>query len=171
MFLLRATFPLLAACLLALSPAPLSAHGINFLKEAVNGYLVDVGYNVIIITPGSPVVFDFLLWDEEETQTKEVSNVWARIEDRNGRSHLNVNVGQPVFGRLALLYAFPSAGAYTLEVRYERDGEVLAEASFPLTVEASGGSAGTGDSSDFFVGGIFGLLAGGALAYFVLRRR
>jgi hypothetical protein len=169
-------FLILIACIV-FPPLTAYAHGINFLRQAVGSYTVDVGYNVIVVTPRSPVVFDFLLWEgnelesEDEGQAVPVTNVWFRVEDEQGRAQFNANIGQPVFGRLALLYAFPVAGDYTLQVRYEREGNVLTEASFPLTVESDGGTPGTGNSSDFFVGGVFGLLAGGALAYFALRRR
>lgn len=151
------------------------AHGLGqTLTTQIDGYQVDVDYDVPVIEAGVPVRFDFRLWKGEVSagEPASFSGVWLRLDRHAGKGAVNPivfsgNLGQPEFGAPGVTYAFPEEGSYNLFVRFESGKENVAEATFPLSVEE-----GTAPSCSRFphdavlgvIGGtILGLVLGRAL--------
>ena len=70
----------------------------------------------------------------------DFTNVWVRIAPKDGNGILFAGfLYRPEFLLTGMSYAFQKAGQYELTVRFlNKDGEALAEATFPLVVEDSG---------------------------------
>lgn len=134
--------PVLLLALLFVSSAMVHAHGAGAeITDSVNGYIVDIGLSSEGFTAGDLSRFDFVLIDEETGEEVPFSDVWVRINQ--GREvFLATGIHRPELGQTGISYAFPSAGEYQVNIRYQRDGETLAEYTFPVTVTGSseGGS-------------------------------
>lgn len=126
----------LAAILLCVTlclPVVGEAHGFGeSFEEQVGDILVDIGYSTEEFITDTSTIFDFEILDNEGREIA-FTDVWVRIvgEDttvfasgiRNGR-----------LGGSIMTYIFPKAGSYELSARFQKDGEKIAEATFPLVV-------------------------------------
>ncbi|MDP3779454.1 MAG: hypothetical protein Q8R30_05435 [bacterium] len=140
-------------CILITSTAKANGFGIT-LDKAVGDYIVNVDYDALSgIYSGDPVQFAFQLFNKDRSDQPEFEDVWVSITP-TGRGDL---FPQPVFdGGLmgsafppsGMTFVFPYPGSYTLNIRYEKEYKTLAEASFPLEVEA--GSRSVNGQSGFF---------------------
>ncbi len=140
--------------------------GMTFDK-VVGDYTVNVDYDASTgIYSGSPVQFAFQLFNKDRSQQLEFNNVWVSIIPAD-----KGQFAQPVFaGSIAgstfppsgVTFVFPSAGSYTLSLSYEKNNKAIAEATFPLEVQAGDTSTGQKGffsfSSDVFKGAL-GVLA------------
>lgn len=150
--------------------------GMTFDK-VVGDYTVNVDYDASTgIYSGSPVQFAFQLFNKDRSKQLEFNDVWVSI--------IPVDKGQftqPVFaGSIAgstfppsgVTFVFPSAGSYTLSLSYEKDNKTIAEATFPLDVQAGDIAVGQKSffsfSSDVFKGAL-GVLALWLLVWIVRR--
>lgn len=107
--------------------------GADLIKE-INGYTIDIGYEPEIIYAGETVSFDFLL--KKDTLKEEFTDVWVRIT-QDSKSIFATGIHNQDFGGTTLLYEFEKEGNYTLHVRYQKDGESISEAEFPIAVTPS----------------------------------
>ncbi len=107
--------------------------GADLIKE-INGYTIDIGYEPEIIYAGETVSFDFLL--KKDTLKEEFTDVWVRIT-QDSKSIFATGIHNQDFGGTTLLYEFEKEGNYTLHVRYQKDGESITEAEFPIAVTPS----------------------------------
>ena len=115
-----------------------SAHstGASF-EKTVDNYLIDVGYSEVSIQEGTPVRFDFDLFDaQEQTTPKEFSDAWIRISQGN-KTFFAGQLGRPQLGKTGITLVIPEAGEYELYVRYNNDNESVVETIFPLQVEVN----------------------------------
>lgn len=161
---------LLLAVIIAGVPAAASAHVSGASWTAASGdYTADVGYDPAALSAGEPVPFDFSLWrgSAETGEAAQFESVWVRITDEGGDMLLATGIWNRSIGP-ALLYAFPRAGRYTLEVRY-LDGErnEIAEASFPVIAPVQNGT----DETLPYMTGVFAFLAGAALGALFMHAR
>jgi len=116
-------------------PTLVTAHGTGLSYEvAVDPYLVDVGYGTEIPTVGQAVPFDFAL--TEKGETVPYTHVWVTMKGEDGIV-LATSIYNSPYGGPRLSYVFEKPGTYTVFMRYERGSEVLARASFPITVAGS----------------------------------
>lgn len=133
----------IVSLLLFLSPALAFAHGDRPSFEAKAGpYLIDIGYDNIGFRPGEEVVLDFDLFTEsgalafapfttiDVTVTKDERTVLTE-QLTNEPTHI------PTFS-----LTFPQSGEYTLGVSYKQNGEELAFAVFPVSVQENNGAPG-----------------------------
>lgn len=120
----------------ALIPFCVFAHSSGTSYEAdVGEYHVDVGYDPPEIYSGDRIVFDFGTFTTIERDPVEFDYVWVRIRDAE-RTLLATGIAKAEFGPTSLLFVLPDdvVGELTVSVRYQQDGETLAETEFPLTV-------------------------------------
>lgn len=146
---------ILAMFVVAVSGAKANGFGVT-LDKPVGNYIVNVDYDAIAgIYSGDPVQFAFQLFNKDRSEQLDFRDVWVSITP-SGKGAV---FAQPVFdgGILgstfppsSMTFVFPEAGSYILNLRFEKgdktlDEKTLAEASFPLEVQAgsqSGGQAG-----------------------------
>lgn len=164
--ILAAMRRLLLAAFFALLPFGVSAHGLGSTLEAESGdYVVDVGYDAFSLVEDSPVRFSFELLRRGESEEAEFAEVFVRIE-RSGRAVLAAAFPKAEFGETGLTFTFPSAGSYLLSASYSGLEGKIAEASFPLNVEAAEREA-DGKSAALLLAAFLAGLAGGV---FLARR-
>lgn len=140
------------------------AHGFGVtLDRAVGDYIVNVDYDAVTgIYAGSPVQFAFELFNKDRSQQIEFSNVWVSItlagKNTFARPVFDGGIVGSTFPPSSIIFAFPSAGSYTLTLRYEKADKTLAEATFPLDVLPGETTVGQGGffhlNSDVFKGGL-----------------
>lgn len=126
-----------------LLPGAVSSHSLGVSLEATDGQnLIDIGYDPIELTDGTSAVFDMSLKKVDTREAVDFHHVWVRVVQER-QTVLATGVARQELGPTTLVYVFPSAGAYTLEVSYRAiDGTVIASSSFPLTVESSDSRSG-----------------------------
>ena len=153
------------------------AHGVGqSLEKVVGDYSVDIGYDTSPIIAGEAVRFDFNLQKEgvRFDAPPEFQDVWVRIAPQGGEGILFAGyLANLDFALSGMTYVFPRGGTYELAVRFEKDAKIVAETSFPLTVEA-GGAHVSGISGrwpvDAIIAGVGGLLLGSLLAFFFFKK-
>ncbi len=137
------------------------AHAVGqSLEKKVGNYVVDIGYDSLDpnIVAGEPVRFDFLLWNEDRTEVPEFTDVWVRLAPNTPGVTFAGDIFQPQYGPTGINYVFPHGGNYELVVRFQKKGDTLAEAAFPLVVTKGGNERFSKNSmrdlAFAFVGGI-----------------
>lgn len=145
------------------------AHGTGgeFIK-ANNGYTIDIGYDPENFYTGETVDFDFSL--KKDTLEQEFTDVWVRI-NQDTKTVFATGVHNQEIGGTTLLYEFEKEGNYTLHVRYQKDGESLAEAEFPLVISSSQNQAGSNSPNPiaFIIGILFAFVLGTTLGIIIGR--
>jgi hypothetical protein len=115
-----------------------SAHGSSFsFEEIKDGYKIDIGHDEFIAADES-VRFDFALYPEDTStplpEGEELfTDVWVTIT-QNKKPYFAGGIDKPVFGATGFTYAFPKEGEFTLSARFQKDGETVTTAEFPLTI-------------------------------------
>ena len=158
------SFFIVALVFLFVQHAQANGFGVT-LDQQVGDYVVNVDYDAIAgIYSGDAVQFAFQLFNKDRSQQLDFGDVWVSITpEKKGQIF-----SQPVFdGGLVgstfppsgMMFVFPFAGSYTLNLRYEKDNKAIAEASFPLDVRAGSKGVDTGGSffrltNDFFKGAV-----------------
>lgn len=124
------------------------------LDKPVGDYIVNVDYDAVTgIYAGDPVQFAFQLFDKDRSKQIEFGDVWVSVTlaAKGGMFAQPVFDGGIVgssFPPSGMTFVFPASGSYTLNLRYEKNDKAIAEASFPLEVQA--GSQSTGGTGGFF---------------------
>lgn len=158
-------FTLLLACINTRS----YAHGTggDFIKEQ-NGYTIDIGYDPQTFYVGEAVNFDFTL--KKDTLKQEFSDVWVRIT-QDTKTVFATGVHSQDLGGTTLLYEFEKEGNYTLHVRYQKDGENIAEVEFPIIVTPFyfPNASNSPKPITFIMGVLFAFLIGTALGIIIGR--
>jgi len=156
--------------LLALFPAALSAHqtGASF-ETTVGQYLVDVGYDPIAPESGDRLVLDFDIKKADKTRVP-YDYVWVRLL-HGDNSILATGVARADIGPTTILYQLPQdfQGPMTIETRFQRGDDTLAESSSQLPIARGRGTLFSG----WLVPGAVGLIGAGlgALAALYLREK
>ena len=144
-------------------PAFANGLGGERLEKVVGDVIVDIGTDQAA-TPvaGQPIEFDFnLLKSDTREPLMTPTSVGLDIE-HNGKSMANGDLITELPNTF-FFYTFPEGGAYTLKVTFfdaKRTPQVLATASFPLTISASGGKLRLLYVAAIFIGILLGLLVG-----------
>jgi len=145
------------------------AHGTGgeFIKEN-NGYTIDIGYNPEQFYTGETINFDFTL--KKDTLKQEFSDVWVRIT-QDTKTVFATGIHNQDLGGTTLLYKFEKEGNYVLHVRYQKDGESLAETEFPLVISSSQNQAGSNSPNPiaFIIGILFAFVLGTTLGIIIGR--
>lgn len=102
-------------------------------EQVFNQYKVDVGYDPSSFVVGEPVRLDFNVTREQGGQDVDFADVWVRVV-RDETTVFATGVHKPSIGRAGMTFTFPAAGAYSLHVRFEKAGESIVDATFPMTV-------------------------------------
>lgn len=124
---------LLAMAFLAV-PALARAHANGASWEQVfNQYKIDVGYDPARFIVGEPVHYDFNLTHEQGGQDVEFADVWVRVVQGSSTVFAG-GIHKPSVGRAGMTFTFPRAGEYELNVRFEKAGESIVDAAFPIIV-------------------------------------
>jgi hypothetical protein len=155
---------LISFCFAVLLSGSLYAHGTGeSLEKIVGEYNVDIGYDPVMLEAASPSFFDFDLVTEETGERAEFTDIWVRIVESK-QTIFATGVHKPSLDNTTMVYTFPEGGEYEFKVRFQNDGEALAEASFPLTIEKATTGAGLPGfiwlAAGVFVGAIAGFFAG-----------
>jgi len=140
------------------------AHGSGGeLTKEQDGYTFDIGYEPEELSTSEPVNLDFKLL--KDGTPVEFSDVWVRIE-KGTQTIFATGIHKQNLGATTLLYQFPTGGTYTLNVRYQDNGETLSESAFPISITeeivAENNSA-TLFKPAFIFGIIFAFILGAAL--------
>lgn len=154
-------------------PANVSAHGEGMTFSATSTtedgapYIVDVDYADTAIVADTFGRFDFNLFtDAERTKPVPYTDLWVRIEQKNGdkrgRTLYAGSVANAQFGGTGFGIILPEGGQYTMSVRYndaskDKFGETVAEAEFPLEVLRGYDENKFSFGMEFWVGLIVGL--------------
>lgn len=144
------------------------SHGneLEYLEDK-NGYRIDVGYGPVEMYANEPSNFDFrLLKDGRDT---EYTDIWVRII-QDTQTIFATGIHNQDFGGSTLLYEFPKGGEYTVNIRYQNDGETLVESEFPVTIFPSEDEGIASDKKLIFIFGfLIALLFGVALGVIIGR--
>jgi hypothetical protein len=134
-------------------PISSSAHVTGaFFEKEVGNFIVDIGYDPEIIVARESSAFSFDLLDKTNRDPQEFTSIWVKI-DKGEQTTLATGIARQSLGITTLLYTFPEAGEYELNVRYQSGDDSIAEASFPIVVEeGEGGSLFGKFSSQIIVG-------------------
>ena len=148
-----------------------SAHstGQSF-EKTVNGYVIDVGFDAVDLVAGEPVRFDAVLWSQDRSEMPDFTDVWVRLVPVESGIVFAGNIHRPVFGSTGMTYVFPKGGDYELTVRFQTDGEQIAEASFPLSVGDDASNT-SGSRQDALMGIFIGIFIGSITVWFLKRKR
>ena len=140
------------------SPTVVLAHttGASFEKQ-IGKYTVDIGYDTTVPQAGERLVLDFNL-ENKDTTLAAFDYVWVRISS-DTETVLATGIHRADVGPTSLLFAIPGdfRGPLTINARFEKGENTLAETSFELPVKSTG-------LSPFFgavLGAILGLVVGG----------
>lgn len=144
--------------------------GASFEKE-INGYLIDVGYDPVILAAQEQQRFDFGVSKKGSTEAVDFTDIWVRIAPKERGIIFASGIHRPDFGLPGMTFTFPRAGEYELTVRFQKNGNVIAETSFPLTVET--GEAGTPAASRMgtIVSLGIGIILGVGIGLFIARQK
>lgn len=104
-------------------------------EQVFNQYKVDVGYDPANFVAGQPVRLDFNVTREQGGQDVDFADVWVRVTQGETTVFAG-GIHKPSIGRAGMTFTFPQAGAYSMNVRFEKTGESLVDATFPITVNA-----------------------------------
>lgn len=116
-------------------PAFAQAHGDGASWEQVfNQYKVDVGYDPASFIVGEPAHYDFNLTLEQGGQEVDFADLWVRVAHGNTTVFAG-GIHKPSVGRAGMTFTFPRAGEYELSVWFEKAGESIVNAAFPVTVQ------------------------------------
>lgn len=127
-------------------------------EQQVGEYTVDVGYDPGAALPGGRMLFDFKLRDTATGVEAPFDDVWFRVE-QDKQTVLATGVMQPLLGpTTVVLMAPPLGGDLLVNVRYEKGGEPLAEASFPIPYDPVAKSASLFNPLSLGLGAIAGAL-------------
>jgi len=143
---------------------------IGKIEKVVGDVIVDIGTDQSS-TPlaGQPIEFDFNLLKSDTREPLTTPTSIGIDVGRNGKSMVNCDLITEMPNTF-LFYTFPEGGNYTLKVTFfdsKRAQQVLATASFPLTISGSGSRMRVLYIAALFVCIILGLLGG----YWGARRR
>ena len=110
------------------------------LDKAVGNYIANVDYDSFTpeIYVQTPTSFSFQLWNKDRTETVPFDDVSVNIFEQNVQDSIFSGTLSDVFGQSGMKYVFEHPGTYTMQVRFHNEKyETLADASFPLTVDAA----------------------------------
>ena len=114
-----------------------SAHGTGVsYEETKEGYKIDIGHDEFIAALES-TRFDFALYPEDVTNAdgEVYTDVWVTLT-KDKKLFFGGAVDKPVFGATGFAFVFPEAGTYIVSARFQKDGETVTKAEFPLTIIA-----------------------------------
>jgi hypothetical protein len=152
-------------------PLCTSAHGLGLSWERqVGDHTVDIGYDPVPMED-TRLLLDFELWgDTEKTIAVEYDRIWVRMQIA-GQTIFATGIGKAPLGPTTLLLLLPQglSGEAEILVRYEKEGAVIAEALFPMTVAPMEQKA--SESLPLLVLFVIGLTIGCGAMWYVLRRR
>ncbi len=125
---------LLLTIFAALPATVAEAHALDPSFEVqVGEYLVDIGYEPDPLTSETYARFSFELWLNERGNPVEYSHVWVRIM-RDSTTLFASGIHRQAVGPTTLLYTFPDAGAYVLDISYRTEDSEVAATEIPITV-------------------------------------
>lgn len=132
-------------------------------------HIVDVDYADTAIVADTFGRFDFNLFtDAERTKAVPFTDLWVRIEQKNGDKRGKTlyagSVAKAQFGGTGFGIILPKGGEYTLSVRYNDTGkndlgDTVAEAEFTLNVLRAYDENKFNFGMEFWVGLVAGLFA------------
>lgn len=123
-----------------LSPLFALAHGSGAsLEKEVDAHIIDVGYNPETIFAESPVRFDFNAYTKSDAKDVPFTDLWVKIY-QDQKIGFAGGIPKARFGATGFTYAFPAAGTYALEVRFQEGEKKIVETSFSVTVDPPVGS-------------------------------
>lgn len=127
----------LITVMLFLSTTQASSHGSGSSFELVkDAKKIDVGYEPANLTALEPTRFDFQLLDDATDVAVPFSDVWVRFE-QDKKTVFASGVHASTLGKTAMTFTFPESGEYTLSVRFQQQGETVADALFTYPVGKS----------------------------------
>ncbi len=111
------------------------AHGTGVsYEETKEGYKIDIGHDEFIAALES-TRFDFALYPEDiaNTDGEVYTDVWVTLT-KDKKLFFGGAVDKPVFGATGFTFVFPETGTYIVSARFQKDGETVTKAEFPLTI-------------------------------------
>lgn len=106
----------------------------NSWEQVYGDYKVDVGYDPATFMVGEPQRLDFNVVKEIGGEDVPFADVWVRVSQGN-KTVFASGIHKPSLGKTGMTFTFPEAGEYLLSGRFEKDGNTIVEASFPITVQ------------------------------------
>jgi len=142
----------LATLFLIVFPFISHAHATGVsIERQVGDYLIDIGYDPQNPASGETIRFDFNVYVRGKTEGVPFSNIWVRIETKDGLVFAG-GIAKSTFGLTGLTLSLPRPGEYTISVRFNQGDETIVETSVPLLV--LDGEAGKYSTLYFIMGGI-----------------
>ena len=115
-----------------------AAHTGGFtFEKTIGSYFVDIGANASEITTDNLILFEFNAYPvADPNNLADFDSVYVTIGDESAIRYSGF-IHRPEGMLTVMSYAFPKAGTYEMSARFNKGGEVLAEAVFPITVKGS----------------------------------
>lgn len=114
-------------------PMGLSAHGAGAsVEREVGNYVVDIGYEPAEIIAGESVRFDFALYTRDGAAAP-FDRVWLRVE-WEGWIVFAGGISRASLGTTGATVRLTEAGPHALTVRFEKEGEPIAELETEIAV-------------------------------------
>ncbi len=146
------------------------ANGFGITVDKVVGeYTTNTDYDAVNgIFAGEPVQFVYQLFNKDRTAPVDFDDAWITISvagNDDGYTPPVFDGGLTTSGPnllpAGMTFVFPSGGSFTMQVRYEKEGKLIVESSFPLSVkgvEAKNAFGATGRDQGFlFIGALAAL--------------
>lgn len=174
-FLMRARCSRFFLFVVVIFLAPLAivkGHGLGVvLEEVVDRYVVTVNISEQTVRTNEPVRFDFLLFDEATQEEVPFTDLWMRIS-RGQLMYFAGGISRPEFGATGFSYRFIEEGEYSVNVRYQQDGNGIVEYTIPVVVTGTGSSASGGPFADpKSIAAMFAaFVVGFGMAYIIMKR-
>ncbi len=121
--------------LLGLLSLSATAHVDSGIEKEVNGYTADLGYTPERIKAETSTSFVVSLENKTTEEAHDITSVWLRISNEKGvlfAGRVLAEHNAAVFS-----YRFPEEGKHSVDVRFYKNKEMLAEAEFELDVGES----------------------------------
>lgn len=146
-----------AMLMLASAPGLVRAHVVgSSYEQQVGDYTVDIGYDPGAAVPGGRMLLDFRLRDTASGVAVPFDDVWVRV-GQGKETVLATGVMQPPLGPTTVVLMAPPLGEdLVVNVRYEKRGDALAEASFSIPYDPAAKSASLFNPLSLGVGALAG---------------
>ena len=110
-----------------------SAHLEGGKDKAVNGYLIDFGYDPKNPIANEKTIIVISLFNETTQEVIEPTKVWIRISSSN--DVVFAGTFKPETQNIAFSFTFPESGTFEITTRFFEDENLIVEADFDLNVK------------------------------------
>lgn len=109
------------------------------IKKQVGDHRLILEYDPITLVAGesTPLTFEI---EDQSGKEPDFTDVWVRITSNGEVTAFAGGIAKASLGATRMTFTFPREDEYTISTRFQNEGETIAEAEFPLTIEGGEGA-------------------------------